>query len=382
LIVVLPAEVCGETFKGFSIYMNQLHGYVDGVAWAWRVWLGAVLLSLCSIGVASPAVGTMKLLTAADFSSSRLKGFNLGTRQQPPLVEADYRDMAATGANLARIIVLLKKCDGCAGYAIAASDIGYVDEVVAMGEKYGFYVVLTLSPRPAGDKAVYWKDAGLKKSIQDNWVRLAARYRGRAGIAAYDLINEPVPQVWFDPQDSWREFSSSLIEAIRGSDPEHVIVVEPIDWGHASGMAEWKPLPYANLVYSFHFYEPYKLTHQGLYDNRDVIAYPNPEWDKNRLSKMLEPVRKFVRTYKVPVLVGEFSIVRWAPGNSVQDYLRDAITLFEQEDWPWLYHAFREYPGWDPEMPRDAEREPSNRKAARREGVPTMDMLKRYMKQN
>jgi aryl-phospho-beta-D-glucosidase BglC (GH1 family) len=290
--------------------------------------------------------------------------------------------MADTGANLARIIVPLKHCDACPGFEIAASDIAYVDRVVAMGEKYGFYVVLTLSPRPAGDKAKYWKNAELKRSIRDVWVQLASRYRGRVGIAAYDLINEPVPQVWFDAEDAWREFASSLIEAIRKSDPDHVIVVEPINWGHASGMTGWKPLPYANLVYSFHFYEPYGMTHQGLEGNKRVIAYPNADWDKKRLSMALEPARVFARTYKVPVLVGEFSIVRWAPGNSVQNYLRDVIDLFEHENWPWLYHAFREYPGWDAEIPGAAERDPPNRKNARTKHAPLMQMLRQRLERN
>lgn len=347
-----------------------------------RVWVGILLLCLTAMAGAAPVGSPTKMLTAADFSSLGLRGFNLGQRQQPPLDESDFQDMAATGANLARIIVPLRKCEACTTYALALTDLAYIDQVVAMGEKYGFYVVLTLSPLPAGDKAKYWKDAGLQKSILDNWVKLAIRYRGRVGIAAYDLINEPVPQVWLDPQDAWKEFSSRLIGAIRMNDPEHVIVVEPVDWGHATGMVDWKPLPYTNLVYSFHFYEPYKMTHQGLYGSRDVIAYPNTEWDKTRLSKMMEPARAFAARYRVPILVGEFSIVRWAPGNSVQNYLRDVIDLFEQEHWPWLYHAYREYPGWDAEMPKSAERDPANRKGARRGDSPAMELVKRYLKEN
>lgn len=341
-----------------------------------------LLVSLSITAVAAPITTPMKILSASDFNNGGFRGFNLGQRQQPALVDADFRDLAATGANLVRIIVPLRKCEACATYDIAPPDADYADQVVSMGEKYGFYVVLTLSPLPAGDKAKYWKDADLRTSIQDNWVKLAKRYRGRVGIAGYDLINEPVPQVWFDPNGAWNTFSSRLIEAIRKYDPDHVIVVEPHDWGHAEGMVNLKPLPYANLVYSFHFYEPYKMTHQGLYDNRDVIAYPNADWNKARLSKMMEPARVFATKYRVPILVGEFSIVRWAPGNSVQDYLSDVIDLFEQQKWPWLYHAYREYPGWDAEIPKSVERDPANRKSVRRNGLPTMELLQRYLQKN
>jgi hypothetical protein len=363
--------------------MNKqpLHGSHNSLFWV-------LLLAFVSLAgasaptLASSSATSMKMLAATDFAKPGLRGGNLGTRQSPPLGEADFQDLADTGANLVRIILPLQKCKSCITYGIAPADLAYADQVVAMGEKLGFYVVLTLSPQPAGDKAKYWSDAGLQESIRDNWAQLSAHYRGRVGIAGYDLINEPVPNVWYDKQGAWRGFSSSLIEAIRKNDPEHVIVVEPNDWGHVQGMKDWTPLPYPNLVYSFHFYEPYKLTHQGLYENREVITYPNVSWDKERLSKMLEPARIFSAKYKVPLLVGEFSIVRWAPGNSVHDYLHDAIDLFEKEGWPWIYHSFRESPAWDAEMPNSVEREPANRRSARRSDTPAMQLLRESFTKN
>ena len=37
----------------------------------------------------------------------------------------------------------------------------------------------------------------------------------------------------------------------------------------------------------------------------------------------------------------------WAPG--AENYLRDAISLFEEYGWDWSYHAFREWAGWSVE---------------------------------
>ena len=45
--------------------------------------------------------------------------------------------------------------------------------------------------------------------------------------------------------------------------------------------------------------------------------------------------------------MGEFSAVAWAPGAA--DWLRDAISLFEEYGWDWTYHAFREWPPWSVE---------------------------------
>ena len=40
----------------------------------------------------------------------------------------------------------------------------------------------------------------------------------------------------------------------------------------------------------------------------------------------------------------EFSAVRWAPGADL--YLKDLISIFEENGWDWTYHAFREWRGW------------------------------------
>ncbi|MDI9385891.1 MAG: cellulase (glycosyl hydrolase family 5), partial [Verrucomicrobiota bacterium] len=76
------------------------------------------------------------------------------------------------------------------------------------------------------------------------------------------------------------------------------------------------------------------------------------------------PVRVFQRAYNVHIYVGEFSAIRWAPG--AVDYLRDCIELFEEYDWDWSYHAYREWDGWSVEHGDDPEdrartQEPSDR---------------------
>ena len=61
---------------------------------------------------------------------------------------------------------------------------------------------------------------------------------------------------------------------------------------------------------------------------------------------MLQPVRDFQLAYNVHIYAGEFSAIRWAPGDSATQYLRDVIELFEEYGWDWSYHAYREWDGW------------------------------------
>jgi hypothetical protein len=63
----------------------------------------------------------------------------------------------------------------------------------------------------------------------------------------------------------------------------------------------------------------------------------------------LQPVIDFQRDYGVPIYIGEFSAIRWAPDNGAQRYLKDVIEIFEENNWSWAYHAFREWNGWSVE---------------------------------
>ncbi len=67
------------------------------------------------------------------------------------------------------------------------------------------------------------------------------------------------------------------------------------------------------------------------------------EKNENRGS-VFESVREFQLAYNVHIYVGEFSAIRWAPGAA--KYLSDCIDLFEEYNWDWTYHAFREWDGW------------------------------------
>jgi hypothetical protein len=83
------------------------------------------------------------------------------------------------------------------------------------------------------------------------------------------------------------------------------------------------------------------------------VTYPGEihgkRWDKATLVAALQPVIDFQRTYNVHIYIGEFSAIRWAPGDSACRYLQDVIEICEEHGWDWSYHAFREWQGWSVE---------------------------------
>jgi hypothetical protein len=341
-----------------------------------------------------PITGKSLRLTAADFSSGTMRGFTL-TNMRPDggddYVESDYADLSAMKVNLTRVFLHLTKCDGCSSYAFPEAEVAHVEHILQQGERYGFKVVVALEPMPAYAKSDYWKDDNLRKSIALRWQQIAARLQQYHALAAYDLINEPVPphgvldgMTLSMQQQMWRDFATSLITSIRAVDPQHVIIFEPAPWAFASDFKNLEPLPYSNIVYSFHLYQPHEFTHQGLPDTPYGINYPSSGWNKSTLSNSVEPIRAFVRKTGAPVYVGEFSATRWAPNDSAARYLKDAIEIFEAEKWSWTYLGWRGYQGWDAEIPYTVSRELKKGivPEARAAHTPSMDLMRSYFSLN
>ena len=196
------------------------------------------------------------------------------------------------------------------------------------------------------------------------WERLARRYRDAPCIWAYDLVNEPCEGVVPEGLDDWQALALRTARAVRAIDPDRAIIIEPAPWGGPESLENLDLLPVPGVVYSVHMYQPHAFTHQGVYEKTNVLNYPGliegRRWDQAELRRVLQPVVDFQRDFGVHIYLGEFSAIRWAPGTSAHDYLRDCITIFEEHGWDWAYHAFREWDGWSVEHgPDRANRQPA-----------------------
>ncbi len=92
------------------------------------------------------------------------------------------------------------------------------------------------------------------------WKEIAERYKNTdAEKVFFELRNEP-----HDIEaKAWREQASAIIRAIRPIVPNHTLIVGFHDWNSRSALIESKPFADPNIIYSFHYYDPFLFTHQG-----------------------------------------------------------------------------------------------------------------------
>jgi len=244
-----------------------------------------------------------------------------------------------------------------------AKELADLDLALDACEKYGIKVIIDMHSPPGGryensDLAIFHEPVYQDKFIA-LWEQMARRYKGHPAIWGYDLINEPVQN---KPSPAgvadWLGTQVRAARAIRVIDSNRPIFIAAAQWDSADGFRDLDPVDVPNVIYQTHMYFPSAFTHQGVHNDVTGVTFPglvNGRWrDKASLRRHLQPVREFQLAYNVHIYAGEFSAIRWAPGDSAYQYLKACIELFEEYGWDWSYHAYREWDGWSVEHGSDS----------------------------
>lgn len=242
------------------------------------------------------------------------------------------------------------------------SQLKRLDSLLPVCKAAGLLVLVDMHTPPGGrDEAAVcrlFEEKRYQEKFLEVWDTIARRYNGNKTVWGYDLVNEPVEGTMPDGLLDWHDLAAAAAKRVRAIDRNHAIIVEPAPWASPSSIDLFEPIDIPGVVYSVHMYEPHQLTHQGVdVQVKSPINYPGEidgrMWDKERLRKVLQPVVDFQKDYNAHIYIGEFSIIRWAPGDSAYNYLRDCIDIFEENGWDWAYHAYREWDGWSVEHGSD-----------------------------
>ena len=302
------------------------------------------------------------MLTADDFRASKLRGFMFGSADPDSRPSPSFfSDAQACGANIGRTWVNLSRSGD--SYIIPPGTLETIDFYL---ENIQFPTVLAVTAGDINPGQDFWMKASLQSSLVSIWTQIALRYKNSQLVAGYDLLNEPVyaAPVTTLSWSVWNPIAQRLYNAIRRVDPNHVVIVCPSPGGIPTAYYYYNsflPIVGINIVYSLHFYEPYNVTHWGVYPSfpmLDTLYYPGDKpstsWppgkrDENWLATLLHYPRAWSLKYNIPIFVSEFSCVRWALNRSRELWLRDSINLFNQYGFSWAYLAWRSWQGWDPE---------------------------------
>ena len=142
--------------------------------------------------------------------------------------------------------------------ALRADYVRYLDAALDMILAHGLAVIIDI--HSSDEFKLRLKDDRQVEVFAKFWRALAEHLSTREPELVFlETINEPMVE---DPY-RWYGIQAKLIAAIRAGAPHHTIIASGYRW---SGLWELLALdPYAdrNIIYNFHYYDPFPFTHQG-----------------------------------------------------------------------------------------------------------------------
>jgi endoglucanase len=92
------------------------------------------------------------------------------------------------------------------------------------------------------------------------WTRIATRYRSTdPDWVIFELQNEPNEIT----AAAWRVEAQALIATVRAIVPNHTLLIGFEEYNGRAALIRSEPFADPNLIYTFHFYDPFVFTHQG-----------------------------------------------------------------------------------------------------------------------
>lgn len=221
-----------------------------------------------------------------------------------------------------------------------------IDQILRLCHLYGFKLIICYHSGNLDDNN-YTSESQFVISL---WQKLAKKYyQQSADDLFFELYNEP-PHM--NP-DIWQNASIEIIKAVRAVDKKRTFIIGASNYNSIYELSRTTPLNDENIIYTFHFYEPFFFTHQGAEWVGDqtattgvpfpynAVTFPalNPKakntWgetnyyqyrtdgNEQSVKDKLQIVKNWGIKYNVPLLCGEYGVYnKYADPDSRCRYIK------------------------------------------------------------
>lgn len=279
------------------------------------------------------------------------------------ITENDVKYIASLGMDHIRLgfdQIVVEESEFC--YRKKILDI--IEEFLIWCKKYNINVVLNLH-KAIGNYCDIKEEIGLLDDdfLQQRFIKLWEKFETKYSDypnVAFELLNE-IRDV--DPQ-KWNNLADNTIISLRKLNPNRKIIIGTVYWNDISQLKNLRIYDDENVIYTFHMYAPFEFTHQRgvlqettCYYNRempypcDIECYrdfhktlfnaqnPYPKFEKmdyKFIEHHLNDAILFKKEHPDKILwCGEFGTIRHANIKWRENYMRDVIRFFKNNDIPY-----------------------------------------------
>jgi len=221
-----------------------------------------------------------------------------------------------------------------------------IDKIIERCNLYGFKLIIDYHNGNFND-INYLNETS---RIIDLWKKLTKRYiHINHDHLFFELYNEP-PHI--NPQ-TWKDAAYNIATAIRKIDTARTLIIGASNYNSIYELSRFVRLADENIIYTFHFYEPFLFTHQGgewigNQESTTGVPFPydagkfpalnpkakNTDGEKNynqyprdgneqSVKDKLQIVKNWANKYDVPIICGEYGVYnKYADPDSRCRYIK------------------------------------------------------------
>ena len=245
-----------------------------------------------------------------------------------------------------------------------AGYLQYVDNALDMILATGLAVVVDIHPSDEFKLRMNREERNIE-AFAKFWRAFAAHLAKRdPNLVFLEVINEPMVEDGY----RWYGIQGKLIAAIRAGAPNHTIIASGHRWSGLYEMLFLEPYSDPNVIYNFHFYEPFAFTHQGaswagpnlpFYKNvpypsspeavklvldtvqdepakYNLLRYGEENWNGARIDRELGMAAAWAAKHHVMITCNEFGAFRkYSRGSDRVTWLHDMRIALEKHGIGW-----------------------------------------------
>lgn len=313
-----------------------------------RIIVTILLMTNVVCGTEAPFKRGVNLTNWFQASSVRQIQFTKFTKQ-------DFINIKSLGCDVIRLPINLHfMTGGEPDYTIEPLFYYFLDQAVDWAEELQIHLILDNHTFDPAENT----DPNIGDILIPVWTQMAEHYKERSTYLYYEVLNEP-----HGISDArWNEIQQKVIDAIRAVDQKHTIVIGPAGWNSYNNLRLMPEYEDDNLIYTFHFYDPFMFTHQGAswtspsmvplagvpfpYDARHMPSCPSElkntwiesnlanyrnEGTVQRVKELIDIAVDFQNTRDVPLFCGEFGVYIPNSENTDRVYWYNVVRNYLEE---------------------------------------------------
>lgn len=337
-----------------------------------------LLLFFAAILAPAPAL-------SADPQPTLKKGLNvagwLANARRQPMFARDFAQIKKAGFDHIRLPVNPEFYDfNLEPYSIDKANFSEVDNAITLATSYDLPVVLDIH---AGTKFMQKLEnsAAAEQEFIRMWKEFTKRYKHYpTDKLVFELLNEPQ---YYWKEERYNALVAKVVEGIRATDTKRIIVVGAPNGSTIEGLNKLKIISDPNIIYAFHYYAPYIITHQGVHmmfedkmlryfsklpypsanatktasyyapkapdpekAQRELDDYKKERWNSSSIRKQIAQADAWAKKNNVRIICGEFGVLRnHIDSNSRYRWIADTRKALEAYNIGWQYWEYTDLMG-------------------------------------